>query len=89
MTALVTGECYALYIFLYGAGNHFLNTAVMAQMDHLRTARLQNAAHNVYSSIMPIKQRGSGNKTNFILTPVSGNTFHTVLYNWDKTKIQF
>jgi hypothetical protein len=48
----------------------------VAQVDHLGTAGLQDAAHNVNGSIVPIKKRGGGYKTDFILRSVGRYAFH-------------
>jgi hypothetical protein len=76
MAALVTGEGNTLYILLYGAVNYLIYRAIMPKMDHLRTGALQYAAHNIYGSVVPVKQGGGGYKTDLIFRLVGSNAFH-------------
>ncbi len=38
--------------------------AVMPEVDHLGAGGLENAAHDVYGGVMPIKERRRGDKPN-------------------------
>jgi hypothetical protein len=55
-------------------------------MDNLRTRRLQNAAHDVNSSVMAIKERGGSYEADFILGLINSGTFHN-RNNWCDVKL--
>jgi hypothetical protein len=86
MATLVTGEGNTLHIFLYGTVHHLIYTAVMAQVYYLGAAALQYAAHNINGSIVPIKQRSSCYKANFVFGLIWGNAFHKG-NNWCTTNL--
>ena len=58
VAALVAGNGNGLGIFLNGAVHDFLHRAVVAQVDNLRAAALNNAAHDVDGGVVPIKEGG-------------------------------
>ena len=66
VAALVGGDGNALNIFLQGGIDNFLHRAVMTEMDNFHSGGLENAAHDVDGGIVAVKERGRGNKTNFV-----------------------
>jgi hypothetical protein len=76
MAALVRCNCNGIGILLYGTIYNLGNATVVAQVDNLGTRALQYAAHNVYSGIMPVKQRSGGNYTYFMFRFIRGYNFH-------------
>src|SRR5438094_10506787 len=54
--ALVARHGNGLNVFLDGAVHHLFNRTVVAEMNHLRTAGLDDAPHDVDCSIMTVKQ---------------------------------
>src|ERR1700681_1253800 len=61
MSALVGCEGDGLYIFFDGCFGNFMYTSVMAQVNDFDTFGLQDPAHDIDSSIMPVEKRGSRN----------------------------
>src|SRR5689334_25401338 len=59
VAALVTGNCNSLYIFLNSGFHYLLYRPVMAQVNDLHSFALKDPAHDINSSIMPVKKRGS------------------------------
>ena len=55
MPTLVRGNGYGVGIFLYGTVHHLLHTPVVAQVYHLGTAGLHNAAHDIDRRIVAIE----------------------------------
>ncbi len=55
VAALVTGDGNALSIFLYGAIHNFLYRAVVTQMNHFGTGRLNNSTHDIDGRIMTVE----------------------------------
>ena len=49
-----------------------LYRAVMAEVNHFGTGRLQNATHDIDRRIMTIEQRCGGHETNLVLGLVRG-----------------
>ena len=76
MPALVRTNSNALHIFLQCGSNHFVDTAVVPQVNDLGTHTLQNAAHDINGSIVPVKQAGSRDKTNFMAGAISAKVLH-------------
>ena len=72
MTALITGYGDSVRIFLQGGSNNLVNRAVVAKMNDLGTLGHQDAAHDVDRCVVAIKQRGSRDKTDFVLGRVRG-----------------
>ena len=58
MPTLVTGDGNTLYIFFNSGFYYFFDRTVMTQMNNFRPFTLHNAAHDVDSGIMTIKQGG-------------------------------
>ena len=63
VTTLVGGQRDGIGIFLQGRADDFLDGAVVAEMDHFGTLRLDQAAHDVDSGVVSIKQAGGGDET--------------------------
>ncbi len=59
MTALVRRQRNRLHIFFDGCFGNFMYAAVMPEVNDFDSFGLQNAAHDIDSSIMPVEQ-GSG-----------------------------
>src|SRR5687768_1829669 len=74
MPALVTGNRYCLCIFFNRGFYNFLHRTVMAQVDDLRSFALHDAAHNINSGVMPVKQACSGHY------PDRGSDFRTCIF---------
>ncbi|MNT53615.1 hypothetical protein D3C72_1907070 [compost metagenome] len=66
VAALVAGNGNALRVFLQGCRDHFLDRAVVAQVDHLAAVRLQDAAHDVDRRIMAVEQRCRRDKAHLV-----------------------
>ena len=60
--ALIGADGNRLRIFLQGGFYHFLNRAVVRQMNHLCARGLQHATHDVDRGVMAVKQTGCGDK---------------------------
>ena len=65
--ALVGTDGDAVSVLLQRRGDHFLYRAVVAQVDHLATQRLQQAAHDVDRGVVAVEQRSCGNETQILL----------------------
>src|SRR5690242_15515670 len=63
--ALVTGNSDTLYIFFNCGFHYLLNRLVMTEVNDLLSLALQDSAHNINSSIMPVKKRGSSYDPDF------------------------
>ena len=85
--ALITGNRNRLCIFLNGAVHNFFHASVVTQVNHLCTARLNNAAHNIYRSIVPIEKRCSSNNSDFIFWFINFRRLHAIL-KFSGAKIQ-
>jgi hypothetical protein len=70
--ALVAGNGNGLSIFLNGAVHDFLHRTVVPQVNNLGAAALNNAAHDIDSRVVPIKQRGGRDNTNVVFRLVGG-----------------
>ena len=66
MPTLIRTQRYALNILLNSTMYNLVNATVMPQMDHLRSATLQNTPHNINRRIMPIEQACCGNYPDLI-----------------------
>jgi hypothetical protein len=75
MTALVRADRNALNIFLQSGCHHFVDRAVVTQVNHFGAHALQNPAHDVDGSIVAIKQAGCRDKANFVSGSVFGEGF--------------
>src|SRR5690606_2513272 len=80
VTALVRRHCDGVYIFLDSGVHDFLDAAVMAEVNHLNASRLDDAAHDIDSSIVPVEERGSGYNSDFILGNVGRLLLHDHLW---------
>ena len=56
MTTLVGRDRNCIGIFLDGSTHYIQHATVMAQVNHLATLRLDQAAHDIDGSIMTIEQ---------------------------------
>src|SRR5258708_19823302 len=56
MAALITGHGDAVGVFVQRGSGHFIDGAVVAEVDHLDAARLQHAPHDVDRPILPVSQ---------------------------------
>ncbi|MCY1385140.1 hypothetical protein D9M69_734840 [compost metagenome] len=72
MTALVGADRDALRVFLQRGGDHLVDRAVVAQVDHLGAHALQDAAHDVDGRIVSVKQAGGGDETHLVRGAVAG-----------------
>jgi hypothetical protein len=61
---------------LNGTVYDFLGTAVVAKMDNLCPARLNNSAHDVDRSIMSIEEGGGCNNPDFVYWLVWLGLYH-------------
>jgi hypothetical protein len=59
MSALVRSESDRLHIFFNGRFGNFVYTPVVAEVNHFDPFGLQDPAHDIDGSIMPI-EKGSG-----------------------------
>ena len=75
MTALVGADRNALHIFLQSGCHHFVDRAVVTQVNHFGAHALQNAAHDVDGGIVAIKQAGCRDKAHFVRGAVFGEGF--------------
>ena len=66
MPALIGRHGNSMRIFLNRCRDDFIDTTVVPQMHHLNARRLDDASHNIYGGIMPIKKRGCGYNSNFM-----------------------
>ena len=60
--ALVAGQRDGIGVFLQGGAHHVFHRAVVAQVDHLRALRLDQAAHDVDRGVVAIEQAGGGDE---------------------------
>src|SRR5882672_1138761 len=72
VAALVRGDRDALHVFLQRGRNDFVDRAVVAEMDHFRAARLQDAAHDVDGRVVAVEKRGRRHETDLVLGLVFG-----------------
>ena len=63
VTALVGTDRNTLRILLQRRLHDFRNRTVVGQVDDLDTQRLKNPPHDIDGGIMPVKQAGRSNKT--------------------------
>ncbi len=66
MPALVRADRNPLHVFLQRGGYDLVHRTVMAEMDHLSTAGLEDAANDVDRRIVAVKQTGGRHKTDFM-----------------------
>src|SRR5260221_1556699 len=66
VAALVRGDRDALHVFLQRGRNDFVDRAVVAEMDHFRAARLQDAAHDVDGRVVAVEKRGRRHETDLV-----------------------
>ena len=55
-TTLLAAECNTSRIFLQCSGERLVNTAVVHQINDLRTRAMQKTSHEVDFRIVPVKQ---------------------------------
>ena len=65
--ALVGRDRHPLHVLLDGRGDHVLDAAVVAEVDHLGALGLQDAAHDVDGRIVTVEQRCGGDETDGVL----------------------
>ncbi len=53
-------------VFLQRGGGDLPDRAVVAEMDHFRAARLQDAAHDVDRGVVPVEKRGRRHETDLV-----------------------
>lgn len=75
---LIGGHCDGIRIFLYGTFYHLLYRAVMAQVNHLGTATLDDAAHDVDGGVMAVEQTGRSYNADLVLRRVWAGVVHAV-----------
>ena len=56
MPSLVGADGNALRVFLQGGGDHFIDAAVVAQVNHLGAHALQNPPHDVDGRVVAVEQ---------------------------------
>ena len=76
MPPLVGGHRNGLSVFLDGTVDHFVYTAVVAEVNDLATGTLHDAAHDVDGGIVPIEQAGGRDDSNVVLGGVDGFFIH-------------
>ena len=64
--ALVRADRDALHVFLQRGGDHFVDRAVVAQVDHLGAHALQDAPHDVDRGVVAIEERGGGDEPHLV-----------------------
>ncbi len=62
VAALVAGKRDAVGVLLQGRTHHVLDRAVVAQMHHLGTLRLDQSAHHVDGGVVAVEQRSGGDE---------------------------
>jgi uncharacterized protein involved in propanediol utilization len=67
VAALIGGDGDALHVFLDGAAHNFPHRAVVAEVDDLRAARLQDAAHDVDRGVVAVEKTGGGDEADFVV----------------------
>ena len=75
MSALVRADGNRINIFLHRRFDNILYRAIMGEMDNFGAAGLENAAHDIDSRIMPVKQARSGKETNPVGLSGTGRWF--------------
>ena len=75
VAALVGADGNALRVLLQSGRDHFIDGAVVTQVNHFGTHTLQNAAHDVDGRIVAIKQTGGSDKSHFVRGAVFGEGF--------------
>ena len=66
VAALIGTNRDSLHILLNSGVHQLINGAIMTQVDHLGSLRLQNATHDVDRHVMAIEQAGSSDKSNWV-----------------------
>ena len=72
MPALVRADGDALRVFLQGGRDHFIDAAVVTEVDHFGAHALQNAPHDVDRRIMAVEQRSRRHKAHLVCGAVVG-----------------
>ncbi len=67
VTALVRRDGDAVRVLLQRASDDFLDRAIVTEVDHLATGRLQDAAHDVDRRVMTVEQAGGGDEPDLVL----------------------
>jgi hypothetical protein len=73
VAALVGGDGDALHVLLQRRGDDLLDRAVVAEVDHLRAGRLQDAPHDVDRGVVAVEQRRRGDEAHLVLRLVGGD----------------
>ncbi len=61
MSALVRCESDRLHIFFDGRFGNFVYTSIVAEVNHFNSFGLQDPAHDIDGSVMPIEEGGRRN----------------------------
>ena len=72
VAALVGGHGDALHVLLERRRDDVFHGAVVAQVDHLGAARLQDAAHDVDGGVVAVEQGGGRDEADLVLGLVDG-----------------
>ena len=64
VAALVGRDADALGVLLDGGVDDFLDRAVVAEVDDLRSLRLEDSAHDVDGRVVAVEERGGGDEAN-------------------------
>ena len=71
VSALIRGHCDAVRVFLEGCVDNLFHAAVMPEVNHLAAAALNDAAHDVDSGVVPIKQTSGSDESNLVFGPIN------------------
>ncbi len=72
MAALIRGNRDALHVLLERGGDDLLGRAVVAEVDDLAAARLQDAANDVDGGVVAVEQRRRGHEADLVFRLVFG-----------------
>ena len=67
---LIGADRNALNVFLDGCGHNLVHRPVVTEMDDFGAQGLKNAAHDIDGSVVPVKQAGRRDKTDFMLRSI-------------------
>ncbi len=76
MPSLVGGHGNALGIFLNRTIDHFIDTAVMPQVNDFTARPLHDAPHDVDGGIVPVKEARCGDDSDLVLGVIRRSLFH-------------
>jgi hypothetical protein len=66
VAALVAADGDALHVLLQRGGDHFVDRAVVAEVDHLGAHALQDAPHDVDGRVVAVEQAGGGDEAHLV-----------------------